>query len=72
MYGCTRILNLLALSALVSPELPKRATTRDYDDRNIPDLFDIVYDTYRRDRFSIKACHRCLLEMWMRSNPHCV
>ena len=33
----------------------KRTITRDYVDRNIPDAFDVVYDTYGRDGCSITA-----------------
>ena len=58
----------LALSAF-GAETTKRATTRDYDGRNITDMFDVAYDTYGRDRFSFKACHRCLLDIQMRSYP---
>ena len=30
----------------------KRAINRDLTDRNLPDVFDVVYDTYGRDGFS--------------------
>ena len=36
-------------------------TTCDYDDHDIPDLFD-VDDPYGRDRFIINACHRSWLD----------
>ena len=50
-------------------KIPKRATTRYYDDRIIPDLFNVVFDTYGIDGFTIKARHRCLLNRRMRSYP---
>ena len=35
-------------------ESTKRATAHDYDDRNIPDVFDIVYyDTHGRDGLTL-------------------
>ena len=45
----------------------KRAITRDYDDRNIPDLLGVVDDTYGRGGCTIVACHRCLFDI--RSYP---
>ena len=47
----------------------KRATTRDYVDRNIPGVFDVAYDAYGRDGCNINACHRCLFDIQMRSYP---
>ena len=47
----------------------KRVITRDYDEGTMPDLFDVVYDTYSRDGFSIKACNRCLCDIQMRLYP---
>ena len=38
----------------------KQATTRDYVDRNIPDVFDVVCDTNGRGGFSVKDCHSLL------------
>ena len=68
IYRCARILNTfiyLIFSWHLSKsatETPKRATTRDYDESKA-ELFDFVYEAYRRDGFSIKACHRCMLDM---------
>ena len=59
----------MALSVKVAKcasKTTKRAITRDYVDRNIPDVFDFVYDTYGRDGCSINACHRRLLDIQMR------
>ena len=47
----------------------KPAITRDYDDRNIPDVFDVAYDTYGRDGCSINAFHRWWLDIQTRSHP---
>ena len=55
------------LVALLIKVRPYRAITRDYVDRHIPDVLDAVYDTYGRDGRSNNACHRCLLDMQMRS-----
>ena len=41
----------------------KRAITRDYVDRNTPDMLDVFYDTIGRDWCSINACHRCWLDV---------
>ena len=39
-------------------ESTKRATAHDYDDRNIPDVFDIVYyDTHGRDGLPLYTTH---------------
>ena len=43
----------------------KRPITHDYDDRNKPDVFDVVYVTYGRDGCSVAACHRCWLDIEM-------
>lgn len=49
-----------------APKTMKRVITRDYDGRNIPDMFVVVYDTSGRDGLTIKVCHRCLLVIRMR------
>ena len=38
-----RLVTLLAANSATTTT--KRATTRDYNDRNLPELFDVVYDT---------------------------
>ena len=36
----------------------------------MPDVFDVVYDTYGRDGLIIVTCHCCWLDIRMRSYPH--
>ena len=58
-----------AFSGTFATKTTKRATTRDFLDRNIPDAFDVVYGTYGRDGCSMNAGHRCLPDIQMRSHP---
>ena len=47
----------------------KRAITRDYVDRSIPDVPDVVCDTCGRDGCSINPCRHFLLDIQMRWYP---
>ena len=75
IYGCARVFNSFTPSAFgdtltkSATKTTKRATTRDYVDRNIPGVFDVVYDAYGRDGCNINACHRCLFDIQIRSYP---
>ena len=60
---------LLVIFTESTSKAAKRAITRDYDARNMPDVFDLIYDTYGRDGCSINACHCCWLDVQMRSYP---
>ena len=70
-YFCSdqKLVALLITFSKSATKTKKRAITRDYDDRNIPDVFDVVYDVCCRDECSIAACHRCwfYMQMQMRS-----
>ena len=59
----------MALLIVTFTKSATKTTKRRYDDRNIRDVFDVVYDTYGRDGCSVNACHRCWLEILMRSYP---